>query len=77
MVLYPQVLNQVQFPWHLRVVLVVDTKHQRRALLFSTDVDWDARTRYRYSKARFQIDFLFRDAKQLSLFRFLSGMMRL
>ena len=30
----------------------------------STDVDLDALTLYRYYKARFQIEFLFRDAKQ-------------
>jgi DDE superfamily endonuclease len=65
-VLYHQVLNHVQFHWNLRVVLVVDTKHNRRALLFSTDVDLDALTLYRYYKARFQIEFLFRDAKQFT-----------
>ena len=37
-VLYHQVLNHVQFQCNLRVVLVVDTKHHRRAVLFSTDV---------------------------------------
>ena len=51
---------------NLRVVLVVDTKHNRRAVLFSTDVDLDALTIYRYYKARFQIEFLFRDAKQFT-----------
>jgi DDE superfamily endonuclease len=65
-VLYHQVLNHVQFQWNLRVVLVVDTQHKRRALLFSTDVDLDALTLYRYYKARFQIEFLFRDAKQFT-----------
>jgi hypothetical protein len=48
------------------VLLVVDTKHNRRAVLFSTDVDLDALTIYRYDKARFQIEFLFRDAKQFT-----------
>jgi hypothetical protein len=66
MVLYHQVVNQVQFQCHLRVVLVVDTQHNRRALLFSTDVDVDARTIYPYDKARFQIELLFRDAKQFT-----------
>jgi DDE superfamily endonuclease len=65
-VLYHQVLNHVQFQWNLRVVLVVDTKHNRRAVLFSTDVDLDALILYRYYKARFQIEFLFRDAKQFT-----------
>jgi hypothetical protein len=65
-VLYHQVLNHVQFQCNLRVVLVVDTKHHRRAVLFSTDVDLDALAIYRYYKARFQIEFLFRDAKQFT-----------
>lgn len=65
-VLYHQALNHVQFQRNLRVVLVVDTKHNRRAVLFSTDVNLDALTIYRYYKARFQIEFLFRDAKQFT-----------
>jgi hypothetical protein len=63
-VLYHQVLNHVQSQRNLRVVLVVDTKHNRRAVLFSTDINLDALTLYRYDKARFQIEFLCRDAKQ-------------
>ena len=65
-VLYHQVLHHVQYQCNLCVVLVVDTKHNRRAVLFSTDVDLDALTIYRYDKARFQIEFLFRDAKQFT-----------
>jgi DDE superfamily endonuclease len=65
-VLYHQVLNHVQFQCNLRVVLVVDTKPHRRAVLFSTDVDLDALTIFCYYKARFQIEFLFRDAKQFT-----------
>jgi len=63
-VLYHQVVHHVQFRCALRVVLVVDTERKRRAVLFSTDVALDALTLYRYYKARFQIEFLFRDAKQ-------------
>jgi hypothetical protein len=65
-VLYHQVLNHVQFQCNLQVVLVVDTKHHRRAVLFSTDVALEALSLYRYYKARFQIEFLFRDAKQFT-----------
>lgn len=65
-VLYHQVLHHVQFQCNLRVVLVVDTKHNRRAVLFSTDMDLDALTIFGYYKARFQIEFLFRDAKQFT-----------
>ena len=55
-VLYHQVLNHVHLRRNLRVVLVVDTRTQRRAVLFSTDTDLDAQTLYRGYKARFQID---------------------
>jgi hypothetical protein len=65
-VLYHQVLNHVQFQCHLGVVLVVDTTRNRKAVLFSTDLHLDALTIYRYYKARFQIEFLFRDAKQFA-----------
>ncbi len=65
-VLYHQDLNHVPFQCNLRVVLVVDTQRNRRAVLFSTDMNLDALTIYRYDKARFQIEFLFRDAKQFT-----------
>lgn len=65
-VLYHQVLNHIRFQCNLHVVLVVDTKHNRKAVLFSTDLHLDALTIYRYYKARFQIEFLFRDAKQFA-----------
>ena len=35
-------------------------------MLFSTDTDLDAQTIYRSYKARFQVEFLFRDAKQFT-----------
>ena len=66
MVRYHQLLNHVQFQCNLRVVVVVDTQRNRRAVLLSTDVALDALTLYRYDKARFQIEFLFRDAKQFT-----------
>jgi hypothetical protein len=65
-VLSHQVLNHVQCQCTLRVVLVVDTKHQRRAVLLSTDVALDALTISRYDKARFQSECLFRDATQFT-----------
>ena len=73
-VLYHQVLKHMHLRRNpgsspgqvLRVVLVVDTRTQRRAVLFSTDTDLDAQTLYRGYKARFQIEFLFRDAKQFA-----------
>ena len=65
-VLYHQVVNHVQFQRNLQVVVVVHTQRNRYAVLFSTDVDLDALKLYSYYKARFQIEFLFRDAKQFS-----------
>ena len=65
-VLYHQALNHMQFQCDLRVVVAVNTQSKRRAVLFSTDVDLDALTLYRYYKARFHIEFLFRDAKQFT-----------
>jgi len=38
----------------------------RIAFFFSTDLTLDAKTIYRFYKARFQIEFLFRDAKQFT-----------
>jgi hypothetical protein len=49
---------------NVRVVVVTEPRTRRRALLFSTDVDLDPVTLYRYYKARFQMEFLFRDSKQ-------------
>jgi hypothetical protein len=48
----------------VRVVVVTETRTRRRALLFSTDIHLDPVTLYRYYKARFQIEFLFRDSQQ-------------
>lgn len=66
--LYQQVLNHKQFKGDLNVVVVVDSrgKKTRQAVLFSTDLTLAATTVYRYYRARFQIEFLFRDAKQFA-----------
>jgi hypothetical protein len=65
-VLYHQVLNHVQLKRDLQGVVVVHTQRNRYAVLFSTDVDLEPQRLYRYYKARFQIEFLFRDAKQFT-----------
>ena len=65
-VLYHQVLNHVQLQCNLQVVVVVHTQRNRYAVLFSTDVKLEPQRLYRYYKARFQIEFLFRDAKQFT-----------
>ena len=64
--LSPQVLNHVQLECNLQVVVVVHTQRNRYAVLFSTDVNLEPQRLYRYYKARFQIEFLFRDAKQFT-----------
>jgi hypothetical protein len=65
-VLYHQVLHHVQLKRDLQVAVVVHTQRNRYAVLFSTDVDLEPQRLYRYYKARFQIEFLFRDAKQFT-----------
>jgi len=65
-VLYHQVRNHVQLECNLQVVVVVHTQRNRYAVLFSTDVALEPQRLYRYDKARFQIEFLFRDAKQFT-----------
>ena len=63
-VLYHQVLNHVQCKRNLQVVVVVNTRCHRYVVLFSTDVALDPLTLFRSYKARFHIEFLFRDSKQ-------------
>ena len=60
--------SNVTFKRNLRVVLIVDrTKAKpRRVLLFCTDTTLDAAHILEYYQARFQIEFLFRDAKQFA-----------
>jgi len=65
-VLYHQVLNHVQLKRNLQVVIVVHTQRNRYAVLFSTDIDLEPLRLYRSYKARFQIEFIFRDAKQFT-----------
>jgi hypothetical protein len=67
--LYTQVLNHVKLKRTLRVVVVLDRRKpdkRRYALLFSTDLDLDAVVLFYLYKARFQIELVFRDAKQFT-----------
>ena len=64
--LYTAIVNSVSLKRNIRLV-VVCKRHGTKlltALLFSTDTTVSAETIYRYYTARFQIEFLFRDAKQ-------------
>ena len=67
--LYTAVLNHITFKCNLRVVVLV--KHAlgatpTYAILFATDINLDPKKIFQYYKARFQIEFLFRDAKQFT-----------
>lgn len=67
--LYTAVVNSVGFKRNIRLVYVLNLRNKKKpgyALLFSTDTELDAKTIYRYYKARFQIEFIFRDAKQFT-----------
>jgi len=66
--LYTAVVNSPSLKRNIRVVCVVSTaKHKiGKALLMSTDIDLSAEDIYRFYKSRFQIEFLFRDAKQFA-----------
>ena len=67
--LYTADLNSPRFKRDLRVVYVLDTrnpKKQRYALFFSTDLELSALCIFNWYKARFQIEFIFRDAKQFT-----------
>jgi len=67
--LYTAVVNSVGLKRPIRLVYVLNLRHKNKpgfALLFSTDTELDAKTIYRYYKARFQIEFIFRDAKQFT-----------
>jgi hypothetical protein len=63
---YTAVVNSACFKRNLRIVYLVKQVGDKvqTALLFSTDVKLCPKTLVRYYKARFQIEFLFRDAKQ-------------
>lgn len=67
--LYTLVVNSVKLKCNIRLVYVLNLRNKNKpgyALLFSTDTDLAAETIYRYYKARFQIEFIFRDAKQFT-----------
>jgi hypothetical protein len=67
--LYTAVVNSIRLKCNIRLVYVLNLRNKNKpgyALLFSTDTELEAGTIYRYYKARFQIEFLFRDAKQFT-----------
>lgn len=67
--LYSGLLNHISFGRNLKVVVLLKQAEGQTpcyVILFSTDETLDAWQIYRYYKARFQIEFLFRDAKQFT-----------
>jgi hypothetical protein len=66
--LYTAIVNSVSLKRNIRLVYVCKRQGTKllTALLFSTDTDLAAEDIYRYYTARFQIEFLFRDAKQFT-----------
>lgn len=68
--LYTQVVYWMTYPDHqVRVALLVDRRTPGKighVVLFSTDVDLPALDILHFYQARFQIEFLFRDAKQFT-----------
>lgn len=67
--LYTAVVNNINLKCDIRLGYLLNTRNKnkpRYALLYSTDTDLDAETVYHYYKARFQIEFIFRDAKQFT-----------
>jgi DDE superfamily endonuclease len=67
--MYSQVVWHVSLKRKIRIVYLVDQRNpdkQRVALLFSTDTTLDPFRLHEYYKSRFQIEFIFRDAKQFT-----------
>jgi hypothetical protein len=67
--LYTLVVWHVSLKRKIRIAALVDTRKPGKTgvvLLFSTDTELDAELILEYYKARFQIEFIFRDAKQFT-----------
>lgn len=65
--LYSQIVWHISLKRRIRIVYLINTSNSdkvRVALLFSTDINLRPESVYAYYKARFQIEFIFRDAKQ-------------
>ncbi len=67
--LYTAVVWSISLKRKIRLVYLVKSSESNSssyAVLFSTDLELDAYSLYLYYKARFQIEFLFRDSKQFT-----------
>ena len=61
--LYTAIVNSPSLKLNIRVVFLL-YKGERKVILFSTDTTLEAKEIVRYYRSRFQIEFLFRDARQ-------------
>ncbi len=66
--IYTCILNSVRFKRNLRIVLLYNTQSNKYVLLACTDLNLEAQTILHFYQLRFQIEFLFRDAKQFAGF---------
>ena len=67
--LYTAVVWHVSFKRKIRLAYLLDRRHPDKpsyAVLLSTDINQSADEIYRFYKLRFQIEFIFRDAKQFT-----------
>ena len=64
--LYTQVLNSPYYKRDFRVVVLFNRHTSKYVVLASTDVDQSAEEVVAYYRLRFQVEFLFRDAKQFT-----------
>jgi len=63
---YSVIVNSPRFARNLKVVMLYNLKTYKHILLACTDLELDAFTIIEYYSLRFQIEFLFRDAKQFT-----------
>jgi hypothetical protein len=64
--IYSQILFSPQFKRKLKVVFVWNSRTLSYVVLFSTDLEQDARQILTFYQLRFKIEFIFRDAKQFT-----------
>lgn len=62
--MYTAILYHKSLKRTIRVVALLNTENKKHILLFSTDLNLSAEKILEYYSSRFQIEFLFRDAKQ-------------
>jgi len=62
--LYSLIVYSVALKRNIKIAYVLNNNNNKYVVLFSTDLNLDGYKIFIYYKARFQIEFLFRDAKQ-------------